>query len=231
MFLGLYLNCGDSLKKFTENAVKKGLVKESVVDRAVTNNFATLMRLGLFDGIVLLKNSLGSLPLLPTYIKSVAVIGPNANATKAMIGNYAGIPCKYTTPLEALSDSVQTVYEPGCSNVLCNSSAKFDKAKNVAAAADAVVLVMGTDLTVEVEALDRTEIDLPGQQNLLVSEVAYATRGPVILVIMSGGGMDVNFTDTLEHQAGSVNLRFKPHQAYSLLLLGLSDITALLGWI
>ncbi|XP_024960484.1 beta-xylosidase/alpha-L-arabinofuranosidase 2-like isoform X2 [Cynara cardunculus var. scolymus] len=222
---GLDLNCGDSLKKFTENAVKEGLVKESVVDRAVTNNFATLMRLGFFDGhpskqmygnlgkkdvctkdnqdlaretarqgIVLLKNSLGSLPLLPTYIKSLAVIGPNANATKAMIGNYAGIPCKYTTPLEALSESVQTVYEAGCANVLCNSTDKFEKAKNVAAAADAVVLVMGTDLTVEAEALDRTEIDLPGEQNLLISEVAYVARGPVILVIMSGGGMDVSFS-------------------------------------
>ncbi|KAJ9552176.1 hypothetical protein OSB04_016221 [Centaurea solstitialis] len=219
---GLDLNCGDSLKKFTEQAIKKGLVKESVVDRAVTNNFATLMRLGFFDGdpsnqmygklgkedvctqanqdlaretarqgIVLLKNRLESLPLVPTHIKSLAVIGPNANATKAMIGNYAGIPCKYTTPLEALSESVKTVYEPGCDNVLCSSSDKFDKAKKAAADADAVVLVVGTDLSVEAEGLDRTEIDLPGKQNLLVSEVADAARGPVILVIMSGGGIDV----------------------------------------
>lgn len=221
---GLDLNCGDSLKNFTENAIKKGLVKESVVDRAVTNNFVTLMRLGFFDGnpskqiygklgkkdvctqaaqdlareaarqgIVLLKNSLGSLPLVPNYIKTLAVIGPNANATEAMIGNYAGIPCKYTTPLKGLSDSVKTVYEPGCSDVLCKSTAGFEKAKNAAAAADAVVLVMGTDLSIEHEALDRVDIDLPGQQNLLVSEVAYAARGPVILALMSGGGVDVTF--------------------------------------
>ncbi|KAJ9552104.1 hypothetical protein OSB04_016149 [Centaurea solstitialis] len=221
---GLDLNCGDSLKNFTEKAVNRGLVKESVVDRAVTNNFATLMRLGFFDGhpskqiygnlskkdvctkanqdlaretarqgIVLLKNNIGSLPLHANQIKSLAVIGPNGNATKAMIGNYAGIPCKYTTPLQALSDTVQTVFEPGCYNVLCNATDRFDKAKEVAAAADAVVLVMGTDLTVEAEALDRVDIVLPGQQSLLVSEVAYAAKGPVILVLMCGGGMDVTF--------------------------------------
>ena len=95
---------------------------ESAVDKAVSNNFATLMRLGFFDGnpskaiygtlgpkdvctsehqemareaarqgIVLLKNSKGSLPLSPTAIKTLAVIGPNANVTKTMIGNYEGI--------------------------------------------------------------------------------------------------------------------------------------------
>ncbi|KAK9073944.1 hypothetical protein SSX86_006538 [Deinandra increscens subsp. villosa] len=219
---GLDLNCGDSLKNFTENAVKKGLVNESVVDRAVTNNFVTLMRLGFFDGnpskqiygklgkkdvctqanqelareaarqgLVLLKNSLGSLPLVSSYIKSLAVIGPNANATEAMIGNYAGVPCKYTSPLKGLSDSVKTLYELGCTDVKCASTEMFERAKNAAATADAVVLVMGTDLSIEREGFDRAEIDLPGQQNLLVSEVAYAARGPVILAIMSGGGMDV----------------------------------------
>ncbi|GAU21438.1 hypothetical protein TSUD_32690 [Trifolium subterraneum] len=43
------------------------------------------------QGIVLLKNSPGSLPLNVKVIKSLAVIGPNANATRTMIGNYEGI--------------------------------------------------------------------------------------------------------------------------------------------
>ncbi|XP_023750732.1 beta-xylosidase/alpha-L-arabinofuranosidase 2 [Lactuca sativa] len=220
---GLDLNCGMSLKNFTAKAVEKGLVKESVVDRAVTNNFVTLMRLGFFDGnprnqfygklgkkdvctqatqelaretarqgIVLLKNSFGSLPLPRRAMTSLAVIGPNANATKAMIGNYAGVPCKYTSPLQGLSEYVKTIYVEGC-DIKCNSTSNFEEANKVAAEADAVVLVMGTDLSIEHEALDRTEIFLPGQQNLLVSEVAHAAKGPVILVIMSGGGMDLNF--------------------------------------
>lgn len=118
---GLDLNCGSFLGKHTEAAVKAGLVNESAIDNAISNNFATLMRLGFFDGhpskqpygqlgpkdvctqanqdlaldaarqgIVLLKNTAGSLPLSPTAIKNLAVIGPNANVTKTMIGNYEG---------------------------------------------------------------------------------------------------------------------------------------------
>ncbi|KAD6795420.1 hypothetical protein E3N88_06316 [Mikania micrantha] len=223
LIAGLDLNCGSFLSQHTEAAIKAGLVKESEVDRAVTNNFATLMRLGFFDGnpskqiygklgpkdvctsanqelareaarqgIVLLKNNVGSLPLSPTAIKSLAVIGPNANVTKTMIGNYEGTPCKYTTPLQGLTALVATVYQPGCANVGCGS-AQVDEAKKVAAAADAVVLVMGSDQSIEAESRDRIDITLPGQQNLLISEVASVSKGPVILVIMSGGGMDIQF--------------------------------------
>ncbi|KAM7478943.1 hypothetical protein LguiA_027156 [Lonicera macranthoides] len=220
---GLDLNCGSFLSQYTQTAVDRGLVKESDIDKAITNNFATLMRLGFFDGdpsthiygklgpkdvctpanqelareaarqgIVLLKNSLGSLPLSPSTIKSLAVIGPNANVTKTMIGNYEGTPCKYTTPLQGLAASVATVYKPGCANTACGT-AQSDEAKKIAAAADAVVLVMGSDLSIEAESLDRVDITLPGQQSQLVSAVANVSKGPVILVIMSGGGMDVQF--------------------------------------
>lgn len=52
---------------------------------------------------------------------------------------------------------------------------------------------MGSDQSIETEARDRINLTLPGQQSFLVSEVAKASKGPVILVIMSGGGMDVSF--------------------------------------
>ncbi|XP_015089633.2 beta-xylosidase/alpha-L-arabinofuranosidase 2 [Solanum pennellii] len=220
---GVDLNCGSWLSTYTQGAVNQKLVNESVIDRAISNNFATLMRLGFFDGnpksriygnlgpkdvctpenqelareaarqgIVLLKNTAGSLPLTPTAIKSLAVIGPNANVTKTMIGNYEGIPCKYTTPLQGLTASVATIYKPGCADVSCNT-AQIDDAKQIATTADAVVLVMGSDQSIEKESLDRTSITLPGQQSILVAEVAKVAKGPVILVIMSGGGMDVQF--------------------------------------
>ncbi|PIN13638.1 Non-reducing end alpha-L-arabinofuranosidase [Handroanthus impetiginosus] len=220
---GLDLNCGSFLSKNAQAAVDRGLLNETAIDRAVSNNFATMMRLGFFDGdpsktlygnlgpkdvctpanqefareaaqqgIVLLKNTKGSLPLSPTAIKSLAVIGPNANATHTMLGNYEGNPCKYTTPLQGLAVSVATVYQPGCADVPCGT-AQVDAAKKVAAAADAVVLVMGSDDKIEKESLDRVDITLPGQQQLLVSAVANVSKGPVILVIMSGGGMDVQF--------------------------------------
>lgn len=84
------------------------------------------------------------------------------------------------------------MYQPGCSDVSCHT-AQVDAAKKVAAAADAVVLIMGSDQSIERESLDRVDIRLPGQQALLVTEVAKVSKGPVILVIMSGGGMDVQF--------------------------------------
>ncbi|XAR53074.1 Non-reducing end alpha-L-arabinofuranosidase [Bertholletia excelsa] len=223
LLAGLDLNCGSSLGKYSEGAVKQGLVNESVIDAAVSNNFATLMRLGFFDGdpskqlygdlgpkdvctpenqelareaarqgIVLLKNTKGSLPLSPTAIKSLAVIGPNANVTKTMIGNYEGTPCKYTTPLQGLTASVATTYVPGCDNVECGT-AHVDDAQKAAATADATVLVMGANQNIEREGFDRVDITLPGQQQLLVTAVANVSKGPVILVIMSGGGMDVQF--------------------------------------
>ncbi|KAG8368707.1 hypothetical protein BUALT_Bualt15G0073700 [Buddleja alternifolia] len=220
---GLDLNCGSFVRDNAQAAVSRGLLNETVINRAISNNFATMMRLGFFDGnpskqlygnlgqkdvctpanqelarevarqgIVLLKNTKGSLPLSPTAIKSLAVIGPNANATNTMIGNYEGIPCKYTTPLQGLTVSVPTVYQSGCADVKCGS-AQVDAAKKIAAAADAVVLVMGSDQSIEAEGLDRVDITLPGQQQLLVTEVAKVSKGPLILVIMSGGGMDVQF--------------------------------------
>ncbi|GAA0172122.1 glucosidase [Lithospermum erythrorhizon] len=220
---GLDLNCGSFLSKYTESAVKKGLVEEADIDIAIKNNFLTLMRLGFFDGdprkqlygelgpkdvctdahqelareaarqgIVLLKNTKGSLPLSPTSIKSLAVIGPNADVDHTMLGNYEGKPCKYVKPLQSLTAAVATVYQPGCANVAC-STAQIDSAKKVAAEADAVVMIMGTDQSIERESLDRVNITLPGQQAMLISEVAKVSRGPVILVIMSGGGMDLQF--------------------------------------
>lgn len=105
---------------------------------------------------------------------------------------FAGTPCKYTTPLQGLTASVATIYKPGCSDVSCNT-AQLDDAKKIASTADAVVMVMGSDQSIERESLDRVNITLPGQQSVLIAEVAKVAKGPVILVIMSGGGMDVQF--------------------------------------
>ncbi|GFP98668.1 beta-xylosidase/alpha-l-arabinofuranosidase 2 [Phtheirospermum japonicum] len=220
---GLDLDCGPFLIQNAQAAVDRKLLKEKAINRAVTNNFATMMRLGFFDGnpsnrlygnlgpqdvctpsnqelarevarqgIVLLKNTPNSLPLSSTAIKSLAVIGPNANVTHTMLGNYEGAPCTYTTPLQGLTASVPTVYQPGCVDVAC-IDADLDDARNMASKADAVVLVVGSDQSIEAESRDRVDITLPGQQQLLVNEVADASNGPVILVIMSGGGMDVQF--------------------------------------
>ncbi|KAL8097525.1 beta-xylosidase/alpha-L-arabinofuranosidase 2-like [Apium graveolens] len=145
------------------------------------------------QGFVLLKNSRGSLPLSPTATKSIAVIGPNANVTTTMIGDYAGTPCRYTTTLQGITSVVPATYfSPGCANVGC-VIAQVNDAKRISATADATVLVVGADQSIETETLDRVDISLPGQQTFLVQEVTKVSKGPVILVIMSGGGMDVQF--------------------------------------
>lgn len=52
---------------------------------------------------------------------------------------------------------------------------------------------MGLDQSIEAEARDRASLLLPGRQQELVSKVAMASSGPTILVLMSGGSIDVSF--------------------------------------
>ncbi|MCL7044421.1 hypothetical protein MKW94_030051, partial [Papaver nudicaule] len=83
-----------------------------------------------------------------------------------------------------LTALVPSVYSAGCSNIACGT-AQLDDAKKIAAQADATVVIT--------ESWDRVDLHLPGQQPLLVSEIAKVSKGPVILVIMSEGSMDIAF--------------------------------------
>ncbi|KAG5061865.1 hypothetical protein JHK85_003048 [Glycine max] len=145
------------------------------------------------QGIVLLKNKGPSLPLSTRRGRTVAVIGPNSNVTFTMIGNYAGIACGYTSPLQGIGTYTKTIYEHGCANVACTDDKQFGRAINAAQQADATVLVMGLDQSIEAETVDRASLLLPGHQQDLVSKVAAASKGPTILVIMSGGPVDITF--------------------------------------
>jgi beta-glucosidase len=68
--------------------------------------------------IVLLKNKDGLLPLDKNKLKTIAVIGPNADDKRILLGNYFGTPSKYVTPLsgirEAVGASVKILYAEGC---------------------------------------------------------------------------------------------------------------------
>ncbi|EFJ24353.1 hypothetical protein SELMODRAFT_101733 [Selaginella moellendorffii] len=219
---GLDLNCGTFLGKHAKSALQAGKITEADLDHAVSNLMRTRMRLGLFDGdpnsqpysslgatdicsndhqqlaldaalqgVVLLKND-GSLPL-STALKTVALIGPNANATYTMLGNYEGIPCKYISPLQGMQIySSNILYSPGCRNVACNEGDLVASAVEVATKADAVVLVVGLDQSQERETFDRTSLLLPGMQSQLVSNIANAVTSPIVLVIMSAGPVDIS---------------------------------------
>ncbi|KAJ4825359.1 hypothetical protein Tsubulata_024246 [Turnera subulata] len=114
---GLDLDCGDYYTKYFQSSVQQGKIREADIDRSLKYLYVVLMRLGFFDGIpqynslgkkdvcseenvelareaaregtVLLKNVGETLPLDSHNIKTLAVIRPHANATAAMIGNYA----------------------------------------------------------------------------------------------------------------------------------------------
>ncbi|XP_039070131.1 probable beta-D-xylosidase 7 [Hibiscus syriacus] len=155
------------------------------------------------NGIVLLKNTNRLLPLAKTETTSLAVIGPNANSTETLVGNYAGPPCKPITPLQALQSYVKnTDYHPGCSTVNC-SSALIDEAIKIVKGADQVVLVMGLDQTQERESHDRADLVLPGHQQKLITSVASAANKPVILVLLCGGPVDITFAKN-DRNIGSI---------------------------
>lgn len=221
--LGLDLNCGGYLASYTEGAVSMGKVKEWRVDSAVSNLFTVRMRLGMFDGqpssqefgnlgvadvcspahqelaveaarqgIVLLKNDGNTLPL--SKGQTLAVIGPNANATHTMLGNYEGIPCKYITPLQGLVQFGKVEFSQGCVSTACQQGDLIDSAVGATSEADAVILVMGLSQVQESEALDRTSLLLPGNQEKLITAVAEAAAGkPVVLVLMCAGPVDISF--------------------------------------
>jgi hypothetical protein len=121
-----------------------------------------------------------------------------------MIGNYAGKPCGYTTPLQGIGRYVKTaLHQAGCSDVACQGANQpIAAAVNAARGADATVVLVGLNQMIEAEGLDRRTLLLPGRQAELVSAVAKASKGPVILVLMSGGPIDIAFAQNDRKIAG-----------------------------
>ncbi|MFQ6628633.1 hypothetical protein Gotur_006932 [Gossypium turneri] len=144
------------------------------LDQICTQEHQNLALEAARNSIVLLKNAKKLLPLSKTETTSLAVIGPNADSEQTLLGNYAGPPCKTITPLKGLQSYVKdTRFHQGCSAVNC-SSAFTDQAMNVATGADCV------------------------QQNL-ISAIARAAKNPIILVLLSGGPVDISFAKNDPH--------------------------------
>jgi beta-glucosidase len=149
--------------------------------------------------MVLLKNQDAILPL-DSKVKSVAVIGPNAD-TLPLDGHSSSavIPSYIITPrqgLEALLGTERVSYAKGC-DINSNDRSRFDEATRVAKASDVVIFVGGLDNTVEGEEHfikgDRLtgSADLPGVQNDLINALA-AANPKLVLVVITGGQCAVN---------------------------------------
>jgi len=199
--------------------VRTGFVDESSVDDAVRRILRVKFELGLFDdpyrycsperekslvfspkhlqaaremarkSIVLLKNDRGVLPLR-TDIGSLAVIGPLAEATTDLLGNWhaAGDGSKVTPVLRAVREKMrpgcQVLHAKGC-EVEGTDRSGFQKALSVARQADVILLVLGERENMSGEAASRSDIDLPGVQNELAEAVARLNK-PVVAVLVNG---------------------------------------------
>ncbi|KAF7376335.1 Glycoside hydrolase family 3 protein [Mycena sanguinolenta] len=212
---GTDLNCGSTYFSYLQDAIDEGLIVREDIEKALVRAYASLARLGYFDsadkqpyrqlnwndvstpsseklaytvaanGFVLLKND-GTLPLKKT-LKKMALIGPWANATDGMQGNYFGTPPFLISPLMgAMAAGFDVTYVPGTSSVLDDSTDGFADAVAAAQAADVVVFAGGIDESVEAEGLDRTTIVWPGSQLPLIQ--ALAGVGKPFIVLQFGAG-------------------------------------------
>lgn len=162
------------------------------------------------QSLVLLKNENNFLPFSKT-VKSVAVIGPNANEREQLICRYgpANAPIKTVYQgIKELLPNAEVVYQKGCeiidpnfpeSEILsfektAEEQQMIDEAVAAAQSAEIVVLVLGgSELTVR-EDRSRTSLDLPGRQQELLQAV-YATGKPVALVLIDGRASTINYAN------------------------------------
>ena len=137
--------------------------------------------------MVLLKND-GTLPL-SSRVKKLAVIGPWANATTLMQGNYFGVAPYLISPvLGAQQAGFEVDFVPG-STVTSNDTSGFADAIAAAKDADAIIFAGGLDETVERESIDRLNVTWPGVQLDLVAELGKVGK-PLIVAQFGGGQLD-----------------------------------------
>lgn len=164
--------------------------------------------------MVLLKNKDNILPLDKKDIKRIAVIGPNADSRDALVGNYTGTSSQYITPIEGirqyLGGDAEVLYAEGCHlykdkvEFLAEEKDRFAEAVITAERADAVIMCLGLDATIEGEegdagneyaSGDKPGLGLPGLQQELL-ETVVATGKPVILVLLAGSAIDLSWADS-----------------------------------
>ena len=218
-------------------AVDNGKISQETLDKRVAEILRIKFRLGLFDNpyrgngkqaeqivhskehqavsleaarqsLVLLKNETNLLPLSKS-IRSIAVIGPNANEQTQLICRYgpANAPIKTVYQgIKELLPHTEVIYKKGCdiidphfpeSEILdfpktAEEVQLMEEAIRAAKQAEVVVMVLGgNELTVR-EDRSRTSLNLPGRQAELVKAVC-ATGKPIILVMLDGRASSINY--------------------------------------
>ncbi|MEE9460183.1 MAG: glycoside hydrolase family 3 C-terminal domain-containing protein [Bacteroidales bacterium] len=220
------------LNEMTEN-VEEGKVSMKTIDRSVRRILEMKYRLGLFDnpfvdpqraaeishteksqklalqaaqeGIVLLKNEDRILPL-SNKIKSIAVIGPNADDEKNQLGDYTSrvVLQDIVTVLDGISnklgEDVKISYVKGC-NVKGDDLNEIDKAVEAARNAEIAVLVIGenewqrdNNQGTDGEGYDVATLELTGKQAELARKV-MASGTPTVVVLINGRALAIPWID------------------------------------
>ncbi|GJJ07765.1 hypothetical protein Clacol_001970 [Clathrus columnatus] len=217
MNAGTDVDCGSTYPNNLQAALNQSLATVAQIQQALTRQYASLVRLGYFDpaeiqpyrqltdadvntpqaqqlayqaaveGITLLKND-GTLPLKKS-IQKLALIGPWANATNQMQGNYQGTAPFLISPLAAAVDAGFDVNFQEGTGISSDDTSGFAAAVAAAQEADAVIYAGGIDDSIEAEGNDRTLITWPGNQLNLISQLA-ATNKPLVVVQFGGGQVD-----------------------------------------
>jgi beta-glucosidase len=222
--------------------VRKGVLKEREIDELVAPMLFWKFEMGLFDdpyvdpeeaervvscaehrelaltaaqeAITLLKNENGLAPLDLSKIKSIAVIGPNAN--RSLLGGYSGVPRHNVTVLDGIKEKagskIKILYSEGCKITVGGSwnqdevvasdpdedRRQIAEAVKVAKRADIIVLAIGGNEQTSREAWalnhmgDRTSLDLIGRQEDLVKAMV-ALGKPVIVFLFNGRPLSINY--------------------------------------
>ena len=233
---GCDLNCGNTYLHILE-ALQEGLVTEEDITTACERLFTTRFLLGLFaddceydsipvtdndtdehaslaleaaeKSMVLLEND-GILPLDPQSIKTIAVIGPNADSIPALEGNYNGTSSRYVTFLEGLRDygrkhGIRVLYSLGChlfkdrTSGLAQADDRLAEAAMYAEAADVTIACVGLDAGLEGEegdtgneyfSGDKKDLLIPESQRRLLDVLEKSAR-KLITVVTAGSSLNV----------------------------------------
>ena len=164
------------------------------------------------ESIVLLKNDNNTLPLDIDKVKTISVCGPNADEEGYALTHYGPLAVDVTTVLEGIKEKVagkaEVLYTKGCDLVDANwpeseiidypltSDEKkgIDIAVENALKSDVAVVVLGGGQRTCGENKSRTSLELPGRQLQLLQAV-QTTGKPVILVLINGRPLSVNWAD------------------------------------
>lgn len=197
--------------------VEEGKVSEKTIDEAVRNILRLKYRLGLFENpyidaeaaasksytaenleaakqtaiesAILLKNN-GVLPL--EKAKTVLVTGPLADQPYEQLGTWIfdGEKEHTITPLQALKEMYNVIYEPGLEYSRDRNTSKLASVKAAASRADAVIVFVGEEAIMSGEAHSMSDLRFKGAQSQLIA-TAKASGKPVVVVVMAGRELTV----------------------------------------